>query len=172
MIVVQSPILLHLTSSFLISTLRLNVEPEFFPLNDSTQIQTPLILISPNRNISFGFHGQSIVADGLPLMSGSLSSNEDKRGERGEFTVTARCEHGFAFRISVGNLERTIGSPSFCTNYGMNRKSLKCLNKFSWFWTLRPSLLAGYAPSIWLPALVCICGQLISTYFPRLEASC
>lgn len=116
--IAQTPLLLHLTSSFLISTLRLHIEPEV-SLDDQA-VQTPFILISPNRNISLSLHGQSILADGLPLLSGNKNGVYDNGG----ITVMARCQHGFAFRLSVGNLDRTLASPSFCANHGMNREFL------------------------------------------------
>jgi hypothetical protein len=95
---------------------------------DEQSIQTPFILISPNRNISLGLHGSSVLADGLPLLSGAKES----RGayDNGGITVMARCQHGFAFHLSVGDLERTIASPSFCANHGMNRESLYILSSF------------------------------------------
>lgn len=116
--IAQSPLLLHLTSSFLISTLRLQIEPE----NPTDVIvQTPLILISPNRNISLALHGNAILADGLPFMSSSQQPTANG-ADRNKFTVMARCEHSHAFRLSVDDLERTFGSLSFCANHGMNRK--------------------------------------------------
>jgi hypothetical protein len=121
--IVQSPLLLHLTSSFLISTLRLQIEPE--SPTDSL-VQTPLILISPNRNISLGLHGNAVLADGLPLSGNQQFST----GDGSKLTVMARCEHGFAFRLNVGDMERTIGSPSFCANHRMNRKFAKYFAQF------------------------------------------
>jgi hypothetical protein len=118
--IAQTPLLLHLTSSFLISNLRLFIEPET-PL-DERSIQTPLIFISPNRNISLSLQGSTIFADGLPLLS-NIKSNEVKNNS--VITLTAKCQHGFAFRLNVGDLERTIASPSFCAHHKMNRECFK-----------------------------------------------
>ncbi|KAI6182868.1 hypothetical protein M3Y97_00426900 [Aphelenchoides bicaudatus] len=119
--IAQSPLLLHLTASFLISTLRMQIEPENYI---DGVVQTPLILISPNRNISLGLHGNVVLADGLPLSGEQSSTSTNERG----ITIMARCEHGFAFRLNVGDLERTIGSPSFCANHGMNREFVLQVN--------------------------------------------
>lgn len=120
--IAQTPLLLHLTSSFLISNLRLFIEPE--KLLDEKSIQTPLIFISPNRNISLNLQGSTVLADGLPLMS---NANSDAINEKSLITVTAKCQHGFAFRLNAGDLERTIASPSFCAHHKMNREYFKCI---------------------------------------------
>jgi hypothetical protein len=121
MIAQAAPLLLHLTSSFLISTLRLVVEPEDYAslVDQESSIQTPFILISPNRNISVSLRGRTILADGLPLISTGSSQIFEPSDGNG-ITITARCQHSFAFRLSVGEFERTIASPSFCANHGMN----------------------------------------------------
>ncbi|KAI6207840.1 hypothetical protein M3Y96_00051600 [Aphelenchoides besseyi] len=119
----QTPLLLHLTSSFLISTLRLHIEPENVNQQNDSTIQTPFILISPNRNISFTLRGSTVLADGLPLMSTDHSSPLASLSTpitNGVATVTARCQHGYAIRLNVNEFERTIPSPSFCANHGMN----------------------------------------------------
>ncbi|KAI6241244.1 hypothetical protein M3Y99_00348500 [Aphelenchoides fujianensis] len=118
----QAPLLLHLTSSFLISTLRLHIEPENADLrNHEDVIQTPFILISPNRNISLSFRGSTVLADGVPLMTTNRATQPPARSPPdGLFTVTARCQHGFAIRLIVNDFESLIPSPSFCANHLMN----------------------------------------------------
>lgn len=111
-----SPLLLHLTSSFVISTLRLTVEPENYEeFRWTDALVTPFILISPNRNISFSLRGASFLADELPLSTVPPDEPSPKR-----FIISARCEHGFALRVHVGEAEKTFPSPSFCANHGMN----------------------------------------------------
>lgn len=116
-----SPLLLHLTSSFVISSLRLIIEPENFDdFRQKDALVTPFILISPNRNISFSLRGASVLADTLPL----ATVMPDEASPR-QFLISARCYHGFALRIHVGEDERTIPSPSFCASHGMNGKQLR-----------------------------------------------
>ncbi|CAD5210054.1 unnamed protein product [Bursaphelenchus xylophilus] len=112
----QSPLLLHLTSSFLISTLRIHVEPEDATSVNGDDVQTPLILISPNRNMSLTFRGNAMLVDNLPLAgSGGLYTL------KGPFAISANCQHGFSFKVSVDDAERVLASPSFCTNHGLNK---------------------------------------------------
>lgn len=116
----QPPVLLHLTSSFLISTLRLHVEPERAPEQEpgvEEQAQTPLLLISPNRNVSLTLRGPTLLADKLPLLG---SAGVWTYAGQGAFPVTALCHGGFGLRLTVGEAERTLPSPSFCANHGLN----------------------------------------------------
>ncbi|KAI1706317.1 cadherin-like domain-containing protein [Ditylenchus destructor] len=110
------PLLIHLTSSFLISTLRLTVEPDSSALGDPFRIQIPFVLVSPHSNISFSLwdNGTRLVADNLPV-------GDVKGGQK--FRISARCQHAMAFRIRLEgtNMERMIPSPDFCTPFGMSQ---------------------------------------------------
>ncbi|KAI1698135.1 cadherin-like domain-containing protein [Ditylenchus destructor] len=110
------PLLIHLTSSFLISTLRLTVEPDSNALDDPFRIQIPFVLVSPHSNISFSLwdNGTRLVADNLPV-------GDVKGGQK--FRISARCQHAMAFRIRLEgtNMERMIASPDFCTPFGMSQ---------------------------------------------------
>ncbi|CAD5206846.1 unnamed protein product [Bursaphelenchus okinawaensis] len=112
----QSPLLLHLTSSFLISTLRVHVEPEDPSSLVEEDVQTPFILVSPNRNISISLRGNAMVVDNLPF-TGSTGLWTVKGG----FVLSANCQHGFSFKLSIDDAERILASPSFCTNHGLNK---------------------------------------------------
>jgi hypothetical protein len=65
-----SALLVHLTSSFLISTLRLIIEPERNATQSASShsVQTPLLLISPHQNLSIAVRGgRQVLADWLPV---------------------------------------------------------------------------------------------------------
>lgn len=104
-----APLFIHLTSSFLLSNLRLTIEPE----NLNSRLQIPIVLLSPNRNISLFLQNNLLLADDLPISKLFNFANK--------FLVNINCQHGLALQISVEkqNSKRVITSPSFCANYGM-----------------------------------------------------
>lgn len=124
----SSPLFIQLTSSFLLSNLRLTIEPE--SKNPSSHIQTPLILVSPNRNISLSLQQNHLLAE--KLLISEIFTPLSAHG----FTLAIGCQYGFAFRINVEerNMERIITSPSFCTNRGLNGKFSK--DYYSYFFIL------------------------------------
>lgn len=106
-----APLILHLTSSLI--NLRLTIEPE----TKDSRFQTPIILLSPNRNITLSLQENSLFAENLPIID--LFENK--------FLLSIHCNQGFAlqFNTANSNAKRVITSPSFCLNNdGMNSNFL------------------------------------------------
>lgn len=66
---VSTPLLLHLTSSLLINTLRIIVETEVWPTDDNyfKRNQTVFVLISPKRHMTFSTHRNYFYIDNFAL---------------------------------------------------------------------------------------------------------